>query len=115
MPAVPTADEAKQPGARRGRGRTANGDAPITEAQLKQLARALRSAREGDFSVRLRGEGTFGEVAAEFNEMVERNQGLARELVRVSKAVGREGRITERASSPGGGGPGTSRPARSTR
>ncbi len=70
---------------------------------MKQLVGALRSARDGDFSVRLRGDGAFGEVAAEFNEMVERNQRLARELIRVSKVIGREGKITERAASPGGG------------
>ncbi len=104
MPPVPTAGEANRPGARRSRARaTANGAAPLTDAQSKQLVGALRSARDGDFSVRLRGDGAFGEVAAEFNEMVERNQRLARELIRVSKVIGREGRITERASSPGGG------------
>ncbi len=105
MPSVPTAGDAKQPGARRTRSRAAaNGSASLTDAQVRQLVRALRAAREGDFSVRLRGEGAFGEVAAELNELVERNQRLARELIRVSKAIGREGRITERASSPGGGG-----------
>ena len=104
MPSVPTAGEAKQPGARRSRSRAAtNGSAALTDAQLKQLVGALRSARDGDFSVRLRGDGAFGEVAAEFNEMVERNQRLARELIRVSKVIGREGKITERAASPGGG------------
>jgi len=70
---------------------------------VSRLVTALQAARNGDFSVRLRGDGTFGEVAAEFNEMVERNQRMARELVRVSKVIGREGRITERATSPGGG------------
>ncbi len=82
---------------------TANGDAPLTSAQLERLLGALRSARDGDFSVRLRGAGAFGEVAAEFNEMVERNQRMARELVRISRSIGREGRIAERAVSPGGG------------
>ncbi|MBA2332984.1 MAG: HAMP domain-containing protein, partial [Actinobacteria bacterium] len=100
---MPTAGEAKQPGARRPRGRATNGATPLTDAQLTKLVSALRSARDGDFSVRLRGDGAFGEVAAEFNEMVERNQRMARELVRVSKVIGREGRITERAVSPGGG------------
>ena len=110
MPSVPTAGEAKQPGARRPRARTTtNGAAPLTDAQLTRLVSALRSARDGDFSVRLRGDGAFGEVAAEFNEMVERNQRLARELIRVSKVIGREGRITERAASAGER-PGTSRP-----
>ena len=62
---------------------------------------ALEAARDGDFSVRLRADGPLAEVAAAFNTLVERNQQVTRELVRVSKVVGREGRITERAGVAG--------------
>ena len=60
-----------------------------------------RPARDGDFSVRLRAEGPLRDVAAAFNALVERNQQVTRELVRISKVVGREGRINERASVAG--------------
>ncbi|MBA2460559.1 MAG: HAMP domain-containing protein, partial [Actinobacteria bacterium] len=68
---------------------------------MTQLVTALQAARDGDFSVRLRAEGTLAEVALAFNALVERNQQVTRELVRVSKVVGREGRITERANVAG--------------
>ena len=62
---------------------------------------ALEAAADGDFSVRLRADGPLADVAAAFNTLVERNQQVTRELVRVSKVVGREGRITERAGVAG--------------
>ena len=81
--------------------RRRNGAATLTEAQLAKLTSALEAARDGDFSVRLRADGALAEVAAAFNTLVERNQQVTRELVRVSKVVGREGRITERAGVAG--------------
>ena len=45
------------------------------------------------------------EVAAALNALVERNQQVTRELIRISKVVGREGRINERANV--GGAPGS--------
>ena len=73
----------------------------LTEAQLAKLTSALEAARDGDFSVRLRADGALAEVATAFNTLVERNQQVTNELVRVSKVVGREGRITERAGVAG--------------
>jgi HAMP domain-containing protein/CheY-like chemotaxis protein/signal transduction histidine kinase len=78
-----------------------NGAGTLTEAQLARLTSALEAARDGDFSVRLRAEGALADVATVFNTLVERNQQVTRELVRVSKVVGREGRITERAGVAG--------------
>ena len=102
MPPVPTAGER----ARRARKTTTsaqatNGAARLTDAQLEKLVNALEAARDGDFSVRLRSEGPLADVAAAFNELVERNQQVTKELIRVSKVVGREGRINDRASVAG--------------
>src|SRR5438552_6120471 len=64
------------------------------------LLRALRALRMGDFRVRLQeGQpGTAGAVAEVFNDIAELNQRTTQELRRVSRAVGREGRISHRAS-----------------
>jgi methyl-accepting chemotaxis protein len=67
---------------------------------LRQLLDALKAARSGDFSVRLprfRDE-LLNEIAQVFNEVVGLNETRAREIVRVSKMVGEEGRLTERAA-----------------
>ena len=54
----------------------------IDEVQLKLLLHALRSVREGDFSVRLpvAMEGIMDEVAKVFNDIVVLNENLANEL-----------------------------------
>jgi PAS domain S-box-containing protein len=64
------------------------------------LLAALRSLRNGDFRVRLpEGKpGIEGSVAEAFNDIVELNQRTAQELRRISRAVGREGRISHRVS-----------------
>ncbi|HEX3617382.1 MAG TPA: HAMP domain-containing protein, partial [Solirubrobacteraceae bacterium] len=69
-------------------------------ADLAQLLEALRAARGGDFSVRLKpnGDAQFAEVARAFNELLDRNDRMSREISRVGKIIGREGRMTERFS-----------------
>src|SRR5262245_35662430 len=64
------------------------------------LLAALTALKKGDFSVRLpmNWTGLAGKVADTFNDVVERNQRMARELDRLSRVVGKEGRITQRAS-----------------
>ena len=59
-------------------------------------------AKAGDFSVRLavEGDGIERDIAVAFNELVESNGRMASEIARVAKLVGRDGRITERASMP---------------
>ncbi len=66
---------------------------------LSVILGALQTMREGDFSVRLPGywTGMHGKIADTFNEIVATNQQMARELTRVGKAVGKEGRTSERA------------------
>uniref|UniRef100_UPI0013B3835A HAMP domain-containing protein n=2 Tax=Microvirga aerophila TaxID=670291 RepID=UPI0013B3835A len=68
----------------------------------KMLLKALRAFRKGDFSVRLPLDltGIDGEIAEAFNDVVELNQGLSRELDRMSKVVGKEGQISERGKLP---------------
>src|SRR5688572_7477910 len=68
----------------------------------KQLLKALRAFRKGDFSVRLPLDltGLDGEIAEAFNDIADLNQGLARELDRVAKVVGKEGQIGERGKLP---------------
>src|SRR5947208_5300798 len=76
------------------------------ERDLSGLLQALRAAREGDFAVRLvpDGDGILKEIATAFNDLLDRNDQMSRELVRVGKIIGREGRMTERAALGDAGG-----------
>ncbi len=64
------------------------------------LLSALISLKKGDCSVRLPGHwtGIAGKVADTFNEVVELNERMANELERLSRVVGKEGKLTQRAS-----------------
>ena len=64
------------------------------------LLDALVAVQDGDFSVRLpvTWTGLNGKIADTFNDMVALNERMAQELDRVSSRVGREGKITQRAS-----------------
>ena len=72
--------------------------APVAqEALLDNLADALREVRAGNFKVRLpRSSGPAGAVAEAFNELVAMQQRRNRELLRICRVVGQEGRMTER-------------------
>src|SRR5918993_1004710 len=72
----------------------------------KQLLKALRAFRKGDFSARLPLDltGVDGEIAEAFNDIAELNQGLTRELDRVANVVGKEGQIRERCHLPAASG-----------
>ena len=65
-----------------------------------QLLAALNAFKKGDFSVRLPEEwtGVAGKIADAFNETVEINERMAAELERLSRAVGKEGKVNQRAS-----------------
>jgi HAMP domain-containing protein/CheY-like chemotaxis protein/signal transduction histidine kinase len=69
------------------------------ELDKKELLNALQAFKRGDFSVRLdeRGKGLDAKIAEAFNSVVEVNQRMSKELWRISKVVGREGKIDERA------------------
>src|SRR3989442_3398293 len=66
----------------------------------KLLLSTLVAVKKGDFSVRLPVEwtGINGKIADAFNDILEVNAKMAKELERVSKVVGKEGRLTQRAS-----------------
>ena len=76
----------------------------LTTSQLepKLLLKSLRAFRKGDFTTRLPLDltGIDGEIAEAFNDIVDLNQGLSRELDRVARAVGKDGRIGERGKLP---------------
>ncbi|WP_308514415.1 HAMP domain-containing protein [Sphingomonas flavescens] len=83
-----------------------NIQAPRDFIDRRQLVTALRALRRGDFSVRLSEEvdGVDGEIATLFNEVVSMNQSITREFERLSKVVGKEGKITQRARVRGASG-----------
>ena len=70
------------------------------EQALEEVLRVLTAARDGDFSVRLRARrrDVIGDVQQRCNELIELNARQAKELARVSRVIGREGRMTERVS-----------------
>src|ERR1700689_1926912 len=74
---------------------TLNGD-----ASSRQLLKALTALKKGDFSVRLPLDwnGTAGKIGDAFNDVIERNERMAQELERLSRVVGKEGKINQRAS-----------------
>ena len=75
----------------------------VDERALAELEQALWRAAAGDFGVRLPAASgdAMGRVEAAYNELAERNSALEAELVRVARIIGREGRMTERASLDG--------------
>ncbi len=84
-----------------GTGAERNGEPP-DDPLLEEVLRALTAARDGDFSVRLRSRrrDVAGEIARRTDELLALNHRLTRELARVSRVVGRDGRTSERATAP---------------
>src|SRR5207237_497510 len=70
------------------------------EPDAKKLLAALGAFKRGDFSARLPGDwtGIAGKIANTFNELIRTNQRMTQELERIRRVVGKEGRITQRAS-----------------
>ena len=64
----------------------------------RQLVSAFRSLRRGDFSIRLPDDlsGPDAELAQLFNEVVGLNEQMTEEFERLSKVVGKEGKINQR-------------------
>src|SRR3954469_11449217 len=83
-------------------GKSHDGKLVVDEAALQELLYALRAAKDGNFAVRLPARRTnlMGQIGAAFNELVEMNARATRELSRVGRQVGREGRMTERFALP---------------
>ncbi len=72
----------------------------------RRVLNALTAVKNGDFSVRLpmHWTGVNGKIADTFNEVVSQNDLITKELERVSRAVGREGKIGQRAALGNGAG-----------
>src|SRR6476646_4644050 len=66
----------------------------------RELLAALMAFKRGDFSARLPEDwgGVPGKIADTFNTVIETNQRMTQELERIGRVVGKEGRITQRAS-----------------
>src|ERR1041384_494728 len=64
------------------------------------LLKTLLAFKTGDFSARMPVdlEGVDGKIADALNEVIERNERMSRELERMGRVVGKEGKISQRAS-----------------
>jgi len=76
---------------------------PVTHEStldLGQLLLTLAAVKKGDFSVRMpmNQTGIAGKIADTLNEIIELNEGMAKEFEQIRIAVGKEGKTTERAS-----------------
>src|SRR5215210_7362429 len=83
-----------------------NKEANTDSLDKKLLLNTIMAFKKGDFSARLPTEwtGEAGKIADTLNEIIELNERTAKELERVSRVVGREGKITQRATVAAGGG-----------
>ena len=77
-----------------------NPEAANGDIDARQVLNVLTALKKGNFSVRLPVDwnGTAGKIADAFNDVVERNEKMAQELDRISRVVGKEGKIGQRAS-----------------
>src|SRR5262245_23938792 len=74
-------------------------DEPLTNgSEMTALLSALTALKKGRTGVRLPLDwtGVAGKVADAFNEVVEQNERLAGELARLSRVVGKEGKLGQR-------------------
>src|ERR1700730_11860699 len=69
----------------------------------RQLLSAMLSLRDGDFAVRLPSDliGLNGKLADTFNDIAAVSDRRARETTRVSRSVGKEGKLKQRMTVPG--------------
>src|ERR1700745_3483428 len=70
------------------------------ERDTKRVLAALMAFKRGDFSARLPEDwtGVAGKIADAFNEVIRTNQRMTHEFERIGHAVGKRGRITQRAA-----------------
>jgi HAMP domain-containing protein/signal transduction histidine kinase/CheY-like chemotaxis protein len=75
-------------------------DSTFHESQVTALLNALVALKNGRTGVRLPVEwtGVAGKVADAFNEVVELNERIASEFSRLSRVVGKEGKLSQRTS-----------------
>jgi len=77
-----------------------NNQATPDTLDTKLLLKTLMAFKKGDFSQRLPTEwtGEAGKIADTLNDIMEMNDQTVKELERVSRVVGRDGKITQRAA-----------------
>ncbi|MEY2539989.1 MAG: hypothetical protein QOG67_3729, partial [Verrucomicrobiota bacterium] len=70
------------------------------EVDAKQLLAGLMAFKRGDFSARLPDDwtGVAGKIADTFNDIIATNHRMTKELERIGRVVGKQGKITQRAS-----------------
>ena len=80
----------------------ANDDTP--EARSRQILAAMTALAVGEFKVRLPVDwsGTDGRIAEAFNQAISNAERISLEADRLRTAVGKEGRLSQRMSAPGG-------------
>ncbi|MBI3071193.1 MAG: HAMP domain-containing protein [Deltaproteobacteria bacterium] len=73
----------------------------VTETlDAKVLLQVLTAFKKGDFTLRMPAEhtGVPGKIADTLNDLIEQSQRITKEFARVGVSVGKEGKITQRAS-----------------
>ncbi len=83
--------------------------APVADGDrldTKALLQVLSSVKKGDFSARLPSgwTGIDGKIADTLNDIIEMMWDSAKEMERVSRVVGKEGKLSQRATLPAAGG-----------
>src|SRR6202522_3096503 len=91
-------------GSSKPRRRDPRSSANNSEARSQMLLAAMLAFRDGDFSCRLPSDwvDTEGRIAEAFNQTIAHEDRIAREVERLSVTVGRDGRLKQRMSLPGG-------------
>ncbi|MBX3180795.1 MAG: HAMP domain-containing protein [Candidatus Hydrogenedentes bacterium] len=88
-----------------GKGRDAadNGPAPEAKDPIDQILDVVLALRSGDFTRRLPNEwtGTYGKIADALNDVMMVVERRGSEFSRISHAVGKQGRLSQRISVPG--------------
>ena len=73
------------------------------QLDVKLLLATLMALKKGDFSVRMPSDwtGVSGKIADTLNDIIETKQKMVETVTEVSRVVGREGHLTQRADVPG--------------
>ena len=74
-----------------------------SEARLRKILSVIMAFRDGNFSERLPTDwaGTEGRIAEALNQSISHEERIAKEVMRLSVTVGKEGRLKLRISDPG--------------
>ncbi|HJV02876.1 MAG TPA: HAMP domain-containing protein, partial [Burkholderiaceae bacterium] len=72
------------------------------ELDVKLLLATLMALKKGDFTARMPSDwtGISGKIADTLNDLIETKEKMVKAVVEVSRVVGREGRLTQRAAVP---------------